>query len=213
MQPYFFPYLGYYRLISEVDTFVVLDCVQFPRRGWVHRNRFTSKNHSVDWITLPLIKGSRDGTKISNLMFRENSSEILRNQFQNFLVYDFMHTNTELCNIVFDTSGKLVDYLCRSMDYVIEKFNLPAKIVHSSDMNIPASLKGKDKIIHIVQSLKGNEYVNLSGGIDLYNSNDFLEHGINLKLLSPYLGPKISILERIIFEDAKTLLREIYATD
>jgi hypothetical protein len=39
MQPYFIPYAGYFRLFAASDLFVIYDCVQFPRRGWVQRNR------------------------------------------------------------------------------------------------------------------------------------------------------------------------------
>jgi hypothetical protein len=39
MQPYFFPYAGYFRLLQAADHFVLLDCVQFPRRGRVHRTQ------------------------------------------------------------------------------------------------------------------------------------------------------------------------------
>ena len=39
MQPYFVPYAGYFRLFAASDLFVIYDCVQFPRRGWVHRNK------------------------------------------------------------------------------------------------------------------------------------------------------------------------------
>jgi WbqC-like protein family len=42
MQPYFLPYAGYSRLFAATDLFVVYDCVQFPRRGWVHRNRLVN---------------------------------------------------------------------------------------------------------------------------------------------------------------------------
>ena len=33
MQPYFFPYLGYWQLIDAVDTFVVFDDVNYIKRG------------------------------------------------------------------------------------------------------------------------------------------------------------------------------------
>ena len=39
MQPYFFPYLGYFDLINQVDTWIVFDIVQFIRHGWINRNR------------------------------------------------------------------------------------------------------------------------------------------------------------------------------
>ncbi len=39
MQPYFFPYLGYFSLIKHTERFILLDSVQFIRHGWVERNR------------------------------------------------------------------------------------------------------------------------------------------------------------------------------
>ena len=37
MQPYFFPYLGYYSLIDKADIFVVCDEVQYIRQGWMNQ--------------------------------------------------------------------------------------------------------------------------------------------------------------------------------
>ncbi|MZP67265.1 MAG: glycine transferase, partial [Bacteroidales bacterium] len=39
MQPYFFPYAGYFSLIKHTDKFILLDSVQFIRHGWIERNR------------------------------------------------------------------------------------------------------------------------------------------------------------------------------
>ena len=39
MQPYFFPYLGYWQLIAAVDCFELFDNAQYIDRGWVNRNR------------------------------------------------------------------------------------------------------------------------------------------------------------------------------
>lgn len=38
MQPYLFPYIGYWQLINIVDTFVIYDNIQFSKKGWFHRN-------------------------------------------------------------------------------------------------------------------------------------------------------------------------------
>ena len=56
MQPYFYPYYGYFNLINEVDKFVFLDDVQFNRRGWVHRNKLYNYDKKLSWLTLPLKK-------------------------------------------------------------------------------------------------------------------------------------------------------------
>jgi hypothetical protein len=53
MQPYFFPYAGYFRLLAASDLFVIYDCVQFPRRGWVHRNKLVDASGEARWLTLP----------------------------------------------------------------------------------------------------------------------------------------------------------------
>ena len=70
MQPYFFPYLGYLRLLRDVD-YCCLNDVQFPRRGWVHRNRVTNNNGELDWLTLPIQKCERN-TLIKDLEFKQN---------------------------------------------------------------------------------------------------------------------------------------------
>jgi hypothetical protein len=60
MQPYFFPYAGYYRLFAVVDEFVIFDCVQFPRRGRVHRRRSPARGGGAEWLTLLLARQPRD---------------------------------------------------------------------------------------------------------------------------------------------------------
>ena len=39
MQPYFFPYIGYFQLISAVDEFIVYDNIKYTKKGWINRNR------------------------------------------------------------------------------------------------------------------------------------------------------------------------------
>ncbi len=42
MQPYIFPYIGYFNLIHSVDKFVFFDDVNFIKRGWINRNKIIS---------------------------------------------------------------------------------------------------------------------------------------------------------------------------
>ena len=59
MQPYFFPYLGYFQLINAVDKFVIYDNVNHIKRGWVNRNRILV-NGSPFMFTLPIQKPSQN---------------------------------------------------------------------------------------------------------------------------------------------------------
>src|SRR5215469_12162308 len=54
MQPYFFPYIGYFQLIARSDVFVVNDAVQYIKGGWINRNRILDSNGKAVWITLPV---------------------------------------------------------------------------------------------------------------------------------------------------------------
>ena len=83
MQPYFFPYAGYYRLFKESDIFVIYDCVQFPRRGWVHRNKLKNFSNDLDWLTLPIIKPNYED-RILNINLRKNYKNLLIERFTKF---------------------------------------------------------------------------------------------------------------------------------
>jgi len=57
MQPYFFPYIGYFQLMAAVDLFVFHDDVQYIKQGWVNRNRIKQNGKAV-FITLPVAAAS-----------------------------------------------------------------------------------------------------------------------------------------------------------
>src|SRR5262245_31097005 len=81
MQPYFFPYAGYFRLFAASDLFVIYDCVQFTRRGWVHRNMLTDVSGEARWLTLPLEKAPQD-VLIRDLRFPPNAAELLADRLR-----------------------------------------------------------------------------------------------------------------------------------
>ena len=60
MQPYFFPYLGYFDLIHSVDKWVVFDTPQYIRHGWVNRNRILHPESDWQYIIVPLKKHPRN---------------------------------------------------------------------------------------------------------------------------------------------------------
>ena len=72
MQPYFFPYLGYFSLIKHTDRFILLDDVQFINHGWIERNRILKPQEGWQYISVPLMKHSRD-TKIKDITIRDES--------------------------------------------------------------------------------------------------------------------------------------------
>ena len=65
MQPYFFPYIGYWKLINAVDIFVIYDDVNFIKGGYINRNNILNNGNS-QLITLELI-GSSQNKRINEI--------------------------------------------------------------------------------------------------------------------------------------------------
>lgn len=82
MQPYFFPYLGYWQLINAVDKFVLLDDVNFIMRGYINRNSILLNGKSY-LFSLPLEKPSQNKLiNDSKLNFQHNDREKLLKTIQ-----------------------------------------------------------------------------------------------------------------------------------
>jgi hypothetical protein len=207
MQPYFFPYAGYFRLFLEADEFVILDCAQFPRRGWVHRNKFKKFDGEYDWLTLPIEKAPQE-TLIRDLKF---DSGFKLDEYHNSLnKYEiFKKISPKKYSQLFDFDLPVVDLLEHQILHILKALNLDVKIIRSSQLGIDPAVKNEMRIVEIVKILNGNRYVNLSGGINLYNPSTFLENDIQLEFLQPYLGPTDNILERLENESNWNILNEI----
>ncbi len=211
MQPYFIPYAGYFRLFQSTDLFVAYDCVQFPRRGWLHRNKLPNQQGELDWLTLPLERAPQD-TAIASLAFASDAHERLTEQFNKFPLFksaEFL--NSEFHEGVQALNHSPVEYIINTLRLSCKSLHIPFNIVRSSELKLPSDIKGQDRIIAIARHFKATQYINAPGGIDLYNKQSFDDHGIKLTFLSEYAGPYQSILPRLLKEDTHLLRHEIFS--
>jgi WbqC-like protein family len=209
MQPYFIPYLGYFRLFAACDLFVIYDCVQFPRRGWVHRNRLVDAQGSLRWLTLPLDRIPRDGL-IRDLRFGPDAAETFRGRLRPFRFDTRNATAVEpMMQAFHDIGGHPVDYIETLLREVVHYFGLPWRALRSSSLAIPQSYRGQDRILAIVERLGARRYINAPGGRELYEPQRFAAAGIELAFLPDYSGANTSVLGRILNENKDDLMREI----
>lgn len=201
MQPYFFPYGGYYRLLAEADVFVIYDCVQFPRRGYVHRNRLKTFDGRLQWLTLP-IERCPQYTLIKDLTFQRNAREIFGERVARFPSLGSVAGNNdgdrvpaEIMAALFDFNGTPVDYLERTIVETANALGLYPEIMRSSMLSLESGLRADDRILSIVKDLKGDRYLNAPGGRHLYDAAKFRENGVELAFLDPFEGPGESSLE------------------
>jgi hypothetical protein len=208
MQPYFFPYAGYFRLMALADTFIILDCVQFPRTGWVHRNKFTNQSNRLDWLTLPITKKPRETTRILDLEFRPDFESIIRQDLYNFKLFNDSN-KSHFIDYVIPQETNVTGYLQSTLASILAVLEIDVDILRSSTLKINSQSKGEFKIIEICKAVGADTYVNLNGGAHYYSRKNFNQSEIDLKILSPYLGSTSSILERIAFENPRKVKSEI----
>jgi WbqC-like protein family len=208
IQPYFFPYAGYFRLFAAADVVVMFDCVQFPRRGWVHRNRFALASGELDWLTLPLAKADRDA-RIDDLRFAADARPRLDAELRRFPELDQARATQPLVEKMLDLSGDVAGYLCGLVNDVAGELGLARRIVRSSTLAIDPALRAQDRVIAIVKALEGTHYVNPSGGRELYDHASFERAGLTLRFFEPYHASMHSILTRLIHEPPEHVAREI----
>lgn len=210
MQPYFLPYAGYFRLQAASDIFVLLDDVQFPRRGWVHRNRLRNREGEISWLTLPLEKGDRDSTRIADLHFRPEGSREMRLQLCKFPLFDAPNIDAAgLAADIVDLAGGVTDYLHRQLDRSCGLMQLRPVWARSSQLEVDTSLRGWERLAAIVRMVGGDTYINAPGGLEIYDPRNFRRMGVHLRFLAPYAGPSESILQRLHDNGAEQVRAEI----
>jgi hypothetical protein len=206
MQPYFLPYAGYFRLFAAADRVAFLDCVQFPRRGWVHRNRLSGANGDPVWLTLPLQPAPRDAL-IAELRFAADAEKTLAERCRRIpLLSDTTHP---LVQTLAQASGDVVGYIAGLLRQCCDALDLPFETVRTSTLSIDPTLRGQDRILAIAESLGAKRYVNLQGGKALYDASAFRARGIDLAIFDDWRGSNRSIAERLLSETAATIAAEI----
>lgn len=209
MQPYFIPYAGYFRLFAASDLFVIYDCVQFPRRGWVHRNRLLDAAGIEQWLTLPLEKAPQS-VLIQELRFPQNAAAILADRLHSFPLVGRNPAEVEpILRALRDVDGYPVDYIARLLERIVAYLGFPWTVLRSSTLAVPQSFRGQDRILEIARRVGARRYLNSPGGRSLYDATVFADAGVELSFLPDYHGPTASILTRILREIGSELASDI----
>ena len=211
MQPYFFPYAGYFRLFSCADVFIVYDCVQFPRRGWVHRNRLANGKSELDWLTLPVEYAPVD-TLISQMRLSTDVRGRMAEQIRRFpLLREAPLPDVQACLqwAELEDGRPLVDYLENTLRACAAAFGVSRPMIRSSTFKIPTEITAQARILEICAAAGASAYVNSPGGRELYDTATFQQRGISLHFLDPWKGSSASVLEGLVRREAALIADDI----
>ena len=221
MQPYFFPYIGYYQLFAATDCFVILDDVNFIKKGWIHRNRIL-RGEQECMFTLA-INGASQYKLINELTIFESESTkraILNSitvSYQNAPFYEARRALLE--DIILFPEENLSHYLSYGLRRLAKYLNLNPRFIMSSDIPKDASLAGQDRIVEICKILGAARYINPIGGITLYEESAFRMSAIDLLFIKaqskPYRQfgsafiPHLSIIDALMFNRLDQIQEEL----
>jgi len=185
MQPYLFPYIGYWQLINAVDSFVILDDVNYIKRGYINRNSILINGQPYRF-SVPVKDASQNRLiKDMELYFGEKEKVKflvrIENAYRKAPFFDMVMPLVR--TIVENDTDDLTGYVGYSIEKIMDYLKMRTKIMKSSDIQKDNTLAGQDRIIEICEQLHTDIYVNPSGGRLLYQAEKFKAHGIALYFL------------------------------
>jgi hypothetical protein len=211
MQPYLFPYLGYFQLIAAVDRFVIYDDVQYIKRGWINRNRWLVGGASA-YFTFP-VRRTDSFRRIGDVRLAEGSGwvpKLLRTFRHEYGRAPYFNAAFELLERVVTLNEPIISHRAvASVRAAMDYLGMTTPIVETSACYGNANLRAADRIIDICRREGATQYVNAIGGQELYEVATFAAAGVELRFLRslpvqyrqfrvPFV-PWLSILDVIAF--------------
>jgi hypothetical protein len=182
MQPYLFPYIGYFQLMNIVDKYVIYDDVNYIKGGWVNRNNILLGGQK-HLFTIRLEKPSPNKL-INEILIKDDFHKILKKIQYSYHGAPFFKQVYFLIEEIFSFPEKnLSVFITNSIRCLSEYLGIKTDFIISHTLNKNSNLKNQEKVINICEILNADTYINPIGGQELYRKADFSLHNINLKFL------------------------------
>ncbi len=221
MQPYFFPYIGYFSLIKATDEFILFDTVQFIRHGWIERNRVLKYPDSWLYVKVPLAPHDREITIMDIKV--DNSQPWQDKMFAQLQPYKksapYYHQVVALVKTVFEKDYDDIVSLnqaCLKAVCLYLGIERELPIFSKMGLEIEAAHEPDEWALNICKAIEGvDEYWNPPGGMEFFNRAKYANAGITLQFQKPNLHaydqrrqpfePGLSIIDVMMFNDVETI--------
>lgn len=211
MQPYFFPYLGYFQLMAAVDFFLIFDDVHFIKKGWIHRN-YILLNQAAHPFTLPIQKMSQNRLILDHE--RANPKETVEQQL--LLLYHAYHkapyyaeVMPHLERMLRNEEPNVARYLGHQLETIRDYLGLDTVIHYTSSFENEDHLKKEARLLDLCNRFDAHHYINPIGGKALYDDETFERAGVHLEFLEmqplsyrqfgDVFVPNLSIIDVLMF--------------
>lgn len=227
MQPYLFPYLGYFQLINSVDFFGIYDDVQFIERGWINRNRILTNNGPL-LFSFSLKKKSYK-TIIKERYFHDKfdleKEKFLRILYMHYRKAPYYQDTINIIKLVFENDELNVSKFNENQLRIIcDYLQIDTKFLNSNLWKIDKGIDNQERLVKKLDKLKRLKIsflINPIGGKQMYSKEYFKENNYELTFLrsknffykqfGKEFIPDLSIIDVMMFnnvEQIKVLLKE-----
>ncbi|MBS1575517.1 MAG: WbqC family protein [Bacteroidetes bacterium] len=189
MQPYVFPYIGYFQLVSAADKFVIYNDVYYIKQGWINRNRILLKG-APHLFTIPVTGASSfrliREIKLSPDLFIKWKQKFFKLLHSAYAKAPHYSAVIALVKEAFNKEAATISELAvNSIKSTLSYLQIPAKLILSSATYTNQKLAGAERVIDICLQEKASIYINAPGGMELYDKSYFQSWGIELKFIKP----------------------------
>jgi len=217
MQPYLFPYIGYFQLIKAVDKFIFYDDVNFIKNGWINRNRILLNNRA-HYITVEL-KDASPFKLINEIQFSDNRLKLQKTIVQAYrkapyfqdvrsLITDCLSIDTRnICELAINSIKQTCEYLDINTEFEVSSMTYAETKV----------LDKEERIKEICRANNASHYINPIGGMEIYKKESFKEDGIKIDFIrtdnieyeqdSAEFVPNLSIIDTMMFNSKEEMPR------
>lgn len=218
MQPYLFPYIGYFQLLSTVDCFVIYDDVQWIKGGWINRNRILVEGRA-HYLTLPILDAPltyniNQRHFVTNISYHKK--KILKQIEQNYKKAPHFDSTFELIARVFNCrTENASEFITNALRETCSHLKIDTPFVISSHLQRESESNAMQRVIETNQLLNADHYINAIGGKTLYDKANFSNAGLQLSFLKTrkveYVQfqnefiPMLSIIDVMMFNSVEII--------
>ncbi len=185
MQPYIFPYIGYFQLINAVDKFVIYDDVNFIKKGWINRNRILNSGKD-SLFSIPLKEASQN--KLINEIevnwdpnWKSKFLKTLEQCYKKAPFYQEVSTIVEqTLNVEKEPISKVIE---NNLRLICHYLTIKTEIISSAVIYQNTHLKAQERILDICLQENATQYINPIGGLELYDKDIFEAKGIVMNFI------------------------------
>ena len=214
MQPYLFPYIGYFQLVSAVDQFVIYDDTNYIVKGYINRNRILLEGRAHT-ITVPVRKASQN-KRICDLEIiftnRKKLLKTIRLAYSKAPCFNSVYSLIE--QVLAYGELQLSRFVANSIILVSKYLSIKTEFRFSSCIRVDNDLRIQDRVLAICRALGAKRYINAIGGMSLFNRAAFAQEGIELKFIRTHdiqykqfeeFIPKLSIIDVMMFNSKEEI--------